>query len=146
MSHRNWVLGLVGGALLGTSAMVGGQAYAGLPPTWPDAEMRAHRGAQLSGVAVRDGRDLYLRLAKGEAEEHYHPAEGESPESINAKTDALEAAKNVRRGQGRPGVGTMEPSGRTSQEQAPQVEGPRVHPQLLPEQRIDEHTHETVIP
>lgn len=80
-------------------------------------------------------------LAKGEAVEQYHPVEHEVPESIKAKTDALDAAKNARRRPVGPPIEPSEPSTEASQDRAPVS-----HPQLSPEERIDEQGHDTVLP
>ncbi len=83
-------------------------------------------------------------LAKGDVEEQYHPASGESPESIQANTQALEAKKPARRGPGEPPAPVVSLPGQTPSPTG--VETPHPHPPLDSSQRIEEQGHDLIIP
>ncbi len=61
---------------------------ASIPLSFDVSELATPRGARGHG----------LRMAKGQAEEAYHPYEGESPENIRAHEEALKAKRPVKQG------------------------------------------------
>ncbi len=138
--------GSIARSVLGVVAAVGCVSIVGVSHAHGDVRgpLSALESQGTVGSADRDVlRDSGLRLAKGEAEEQYHPEEGESPESIKAKADALEAAKRARRGASLPPAAdnALQAPGASGAENALHP-----HPQLGPDERVDERTHDTVLP
>ncbi len=92
------IVGMAVGMLLGAMTVGHGQeASARVVQSSLVVALRVTGGPPTGPETVSDFREDVLRIAKGEAQEHYHPAAGESAESIQIHTDVVEARKKARR-------------------------------------------------